>query len=210
MKKVNEAIWKELLPVSSAFTTSQVAEAADVHPHNASRDLARMAERGLITHVHRGLWAAPSHPEFSPYAVVPHLFDDEEEGYVSVLSALSLHGLINQIPQAVHVVTRRQRQKVRTPVGTYEFHVLQDQLFGGFKPHQRTSAFLLARPEKALFDTLYLSTRRGSRYRRLPEVELPPDFSIEELDSWIARIRYAPVATAVRARWEELQHRLSS
>ncbi len=112
--------------------------------------------------------------------------------------------------RVTHIVTKRQRPRLRTPVGTYEFHVLQDELFGGFRPYNRTADFLIATPEKALFDTLYLSTRRGARYRSLPEVELPADFSNAELEKWISTgISHQPVATAVRKRWNELEERLT-
>jgi len=210
VKKVQEAIWKELLPVSSAFTTAEVAEAADVHLANASRDLAKMADRGLVSRVRRGLWVAPNHPEFSPYAVVPSLFRTDDEAYVSVVSALNLHGMIDQIPSMVHVVTRGQRHRLSTPFATYEFHSLQDALFGGFEPYSRTGAFMLALPEKALFDTLYFSTRRGRRFVHLPEVELNPEFSRKELSRWISRIAHRSLRNAVRGRWEELQGRLAA
>jgi len=210
MKKVQEAIWMHLLPVSPAFTTAQAADAADVRPANASRDLGQMAERGLVTHVRRGLWAVPSHPEFSPYAVVPHLFDEDEAAYVSLLSALSLHGMIDQIPRTVHVVTRDTRHRLSTPIAQYEFHKIQSKLFGGFRPYPRTGAFMLAQPEKALFDTLYFSTRKGRRFSRLPEVELPVDFEPEELEGWIGMIAYGRIASAVRTRWVELRERLSA
>jgi len=213
MKKVHEAIWKDLLPVSSAFTTAEVAAAADVHVANASRDLALLADRGLVVRIRRGLWVAPGHPEFSPYAVVPHLFDDPggtDQAYVSVVSALSLHGMLDQIPRTIHVVVRRQRHSLPTPFGTYEFHRVSKMLFGGYEPYGRTAAFLLATPEKALFDTLYLSTRKGRRFAHLPEVELPSGFSSTLVEGWISRIEHERTATAVRRRWIEFSTASSS
>ena len=77
MRQVAKAIWNELLPLSPVFATSEVAELTGSAPSNVSRDLGRLEEEGMITRIRRGIWAIVHHPDFSPYAVVPHLFDGE-------------------------------------------------------------------------------------------------------------------------------------
>jgi predicted transcriptional regulator of viral defense system len=209
MTGVARAIWTEMLLTSPVFTTREVAEAAGVRPSNASRDLARLEEVGMVTKVRRGLWAIPNHPDFSPYAVVPRLFSDDDEGYVSLLSALNLHGMIHQIPPVVHVMTTKQRADLVTPVGHYDFHQIQPDLFDGFGPYRETGNFDIATPEKALFDTLYLSTRKGQRFSHLPEIELPDTFSWVQLEEWTNRIELDPLRIAVRERWTALRESVS-
>lgn len=208
MKKVSKVIWNVLLPQSPVFTTSEVAELANVAVPNAARDLARLQRDGMVTRVRRGIWAIPTHPDFSPYVLVPYVAG-EAGGYVSLLSALNLHGMIEQIPRVVQVVTTRQRAILRTPVGRFEFYRIQEDLFGGFKAYRRTGNFDIATAEKALFDTLYFSARKGRRFAFLPEVEVPDGFSATELESWVARINHPPLQTAVRLRWQRLAERLS-
>lgn len=205
MTSVGKAIWTEMLLTSPVFTTGQVAEAAGVRPSNASRDLARLEEKGMVTKVRRGLWAIPNHPDFSPYAVVPHLFSGDEEGYVSLLSALNLHGMIEQIPPVIHVMATTQRADLITPVGHYDFHQIQSDLFDGFGLYRGTGNFDIATPEKALFDTLYLSARKGQRFSHLPETELPKAFSLSQMDEWISRIDLDPLRIAVRERWTTIR-----
>lgn len=207
MKQVARAVWNELLPSAPVFSTSEVADVAGVSLPNASRDLANLAGEGMVTRVRRGLWAVPGHPDFSPYAVIPHLFGDQREGYLSVLSALNLNGMIDQIPRVVQVVTTVQRPRLKTPVGTFEFHQINPALFGGFEPYRGMGNFDIATPEKSLFDTLYLSARKGRRFAYLPELELPDDFSRAALEEWIARVEYGPLRLAVVARWERLVDR---
>ena len=204
MRKVLEAVWKSLLPRSPVFTTAEAADIAGISLSNASRDLAKAAERNLLTRVRRGVWAVTQHPDFSAYAVVPYLFRSKESGYVSLLSALGVHGVIEQIPRNVQVMTLKQRPKLRTPVGTFEFHKILGKLFGGVEPYQMTRPFDLATPEKALFDVLYLSARRGRRFSALPEIELPADFSEVALLSWIEKIELRPLRIAVAQRWDNL------
>jgi predicted transcriptional regulator of viral defense system len=45
-------------------------------------------------------------------------------GYVSLLSALNLHGMIDQAPHVIQIVAERICPTVRTPFGTYQFHRL--------------------------------------------------------------------------------------
>lgn len=208
MKKVAQTVWTEMLPRSPVFTTAEVAERAAVAPSNVSRDLAELEKSGMLLRVRRGLWAIQGHPDFSPYAVVPHLFGEPPGGYVSLLSALNLHGMMEQIPRLVQVVTTGQRPKLRTPVGTYEFYQIAPKLFGGYGLYRRTGNFDIATPEKALFDTLYLSARKGRRFAALPEIELAGDFSRPEVERWLERIEHPPLRTAVRERWAKLASRV--
>ena len=208
MNKVAQIVWNELLPLSPVFTTAEVAERAEVALSNASRDLAELEGSGMLVRVRRGLWAVQGHPDFSPFAVVPHLFADRPGGYVSLLSALNLHGMIEQIPRAVQVVTTAQRPKLRTRVGTYEFYAIAPKLFGGFGLYRRTGNFDIATPEKALFDTLYFSARKGRRFAALPELEVPRSLSRSEVGHWIKRIDHLPLRTAVRERWAAVAGRV--
>jgi len=208
VNKVGRIIWNELVPHSPVFSTAEVARRADITLANASGDLTDLRKHGMITRIRRGLWAVPNHPDFSPYAVVPHLFAEREGGYVSLLSALSLHGMMEQIPQVIHIVTTSQRPVVRTPVGTYAFFRIEPGLFGGFKPYRRTGNFDIATPEKAVFDTLYFSARKGRRFAHLPEVELPAGFSHSEVERWIRQIGHSPLRIAVSVRWEALAARI--
>ncbi|MCK5447839.1 MAG: type IV toxin-antitoxin system AbiEi family antitoxin domain-containing protein [Gemmatimonadetes bacterium] len=205
MSKTARAIWTELLPTTPVFSTEDVARVTGSQRSNTSRDLSRMASEGMITRVRRGLWAVQGHPDFSPLAVVPHLFDGERTGYVSILSALSLHGLIEQIPRRVHIVSEKQRPKLETPVGTFEFHRISGTLFSGFKPYGSLGLFDIASPEKAMFDTLYVSARKGKRYSHLPEVSLGSEFSKSAMDGWIAKVSDPRLRSAVSSRWEELE-----
>ena len=210
MNKVARVIWNELLPSSPVFSTAEVAERAGIALSNASRDLAELARDGIVTRIRRGLWAVPKHPDFSPYAVVPHLFAEQPGGYVSLPSALNLHGMIDQIPRVVHIVTTAQRPVLETPVATYEFYKIQANLFGGFRLYRRTGNFDIATPEKALFDTLYFSARKGRRFSSLPEVALPAEFSAPEVERWIALIDHPPLRIGVMYRWKRLADRVGA
>lgn len=205
MNRIDEVVFKTLVPRSPVFTTKAVVTHARTRVDVTVRALSNLASRGLLTRVMRGMWADTRHPDFSPYAVVPHLLQGEE-GYVSLLSALNLHGMIEQIPRAIHIVVGTQRRKIATSVGRYEFHKLSRELMGGYEPYGRLGLFELATPAKALFDSLYYSARKGRRFLRLPELELPPGFRRREVVLWIKRIPDRTLREAVKERWAVIPH----
>jgi predicted transcriptional regulator of viral defense system len=205
MSQFERILWRDLLPRSPVFTTAEAASVAEVTRSTVSRSLSLLAKVGVITRVRRGLWAAHRQPDFSPLHVVPHLFRTGAAGYVSLLSALNLHGMIEQIPRMIHVVTTTQRPRLVTPVGTYEFHQIHRDLFGGFGFYRGAGSFDIATPAKALFDTLYLAARKGRRFSSLPEVLLPEGFAVAEMESWIWKIGHLPIRVGVEHRWRELE-----
>jgi predicted transcriptional regulator of viral defense system len=208
MKRVTEALWTTVLPRSPVFTTVEAAAAAGIGSTQASRDLALLAGRHLVSRVAAGVWADTRNPRFSTYAVVPafvRLSSPGAVGYVSLLSALSLHGMLSQVPRSIYVVCNRRMRRVRrTEFGTYEFYFMQPSLVGGFQEH-RGGTFDVATPEKAVFDILYYSVRRGTRFAHLSGVSLPLTFSVTTLKNWIDKIEYSPLRHAVAERWHRLR-----
>jgi predicted transcriptional regulator of viral defense system len=206
---IRGVILNELAPRSQVFTTGEAAAAAQVSDAVASRALARVAREGLVTRIVRGVWAMPKDPRFTPYLAIPYLLRRRPgaQAYVSFLSALHLHGMISQIPGAIHVATGKQRRTVSTPIGTFRFHQLEGQLLSGHEPGDAYGRFELATPTKALFDTLYVSARRGKYFGHLPELEIPRRATDRDMQRWIARIRSRRLRSAVQGRWRRLLDR---
>ncbi len=145
MNRLDEIVFKLLIPRSPVFQTREVAKRANVRGDVATRALSNLATRGVLTRVTRGLWADTGNKNFSVYAVVPHLLRGKE-GYVSLLSALNLHGMIEQIPGAIHIVVAKQRKPIVTRLGKYEFHQLSRDLLGGHTAYGRLGLFEVATP----------------------------------------------------------------
>jgi len=170
------------------FTTREVAALRKSSVSAASQSLARLEHEGGVVRVSRGVWCVPSDPRFTPYALVPFL-SGSHPAYVSFFSALRLHGLIEQIPQVVYVATTAHTRRIRTPVGTFSLHHLSPDAFGGFDWYGDRDSFLVALPEKALVDCLYLSGRKGRRFGRIPQLQLRADtFSIGRARRWVRSI----------------------
>jgi hypothetical protein len=114
------------------------------------------------------------HPWFHPLVAVPKLLGNEH-GYVSFLAALHLHGIIEQIPRAMHVATTGHARTLQTPVGRFEFfHLAPTMMRHGVEWSDTRIPYRIATAEKALLDTFYISLRRGRRFRSLPELDMGP------------------------------------
>ncbi|WP_018289523.1 type IV toxin-antitoxin system AbiEi family antitoxin domain-containing protein [Verrucomicrobium sp. 3C] len=167
------------------FSTRDAAAICGMTIKAASKALSRFAAEGLLTRMVRGFWV-----------VIPDRLSDLSlaepligmPSYVSLLSALSFHGMITQVPQDVYSMTVGRSRKIDTPEGVYAFHHCEPDWFFGFDLPTENPWLKIATPEKALLDVFYL--RRFTRrleFSALPEVDLPKGFSWNRLRSWAKR-----------------------
>jgi len=186
------------------FTTNDFATRAGVSISAAARRLSRLSAKQVLTRVTKGVWASTGHPYFHPLSCVPYLLG-KEQGYVSFLSALHLYDVISQIPKTIQVATTGRGRTLDSPTGRYEFFQIKPELMTqGAQWSEAHLPYLIATPEKALLDTLYLSTRKNRRFARLPELDLSqsefrqPEFR-RLLDQLPIPVR---ILSAVRSRLE--------
>jgi predicted transcriptional regulator of viral defense system len=180
------------------FTTREAAARWRSEQTSASRRLGSLERVGLVRRIQRGLWALD--PEIEPRVVGPYL-TAPLPSYVSLFSALAEHGMIEQLPRQISLVSLARPRRIVTRLGVYVVHQLAPELFGGFRGTERSG--YLARPEKALFDLVYVRAAAASR-AYLPELSLPGDFDRGELNGWTERIENQRLRTLVARRLREL------
>lgn len=165
----------------------------------ATRTLGRLAAAQLILRLRHGLWSLD--PGIDPL-LLPEYLTAPFPAYVSLQSALHLHGMISQVPQVIYVASLARTKRIKTPMADYSIHRLAPSFFGGFETV--AGGVRLATPEKALLDVLYLGPTRSRLFAALPEVELPRRFSRKEAHRWLDRIPSGPRRTLVQQRLEAL------
>lgn len=188
------------------FTTRDFAAASNVSLSAASNRLQRLVQENFLTRVTRGVWANASHPHFHPLACVPYLLG-KEQGYVSFLTALHLHGIISQIHKAVQVATTGRPRVLESPVGRFEFLRLKPELMrAGIEWSDTPQPYLIATKEKALLDVLYISTRKHRRFAKLPELDLTDSgFDQRKFDQLMRESEYpVRIRSAMQKRWQSL------
>ena len=188
------------------FTTRDFANYSSISMPAASKRLSRLTDKKLLTRITKGLWANTSHPWFHPLACVPYLLG-KEQGYISFLTALHLHGLISQIPKTLQIATTGHARTLNSPVGHYEFLQIKPELMKQGTIWSDTHLpYLMATTEKALIDTLYLSTRKNRRFARMPEVDFrQTTFRKRECERLLNQLPIPlRISAAIRTRWEAL------
>jgi len=148
----------------------------------------------------RGLWAIPERLE--PLTLVPHL-TAPFPSYVSLPSALYYHNMVSQIPEVIYGISLARTRTYKTPVAAISVHHIPGSFFFGYE-EKGAHHVRMALPEKALLDLLYLSQSKSRLFAVLPEVELPPQFSIKRALSMIRKIADSRRRSFVLSRFEQL------
>jgi hypothetical protein len=126
---------------------------------------------------------------------------------VSFLTALHLHGLIEQIPQIVYAATTGPTRLKKTSLGTFSFHRIDPAFFKGYDWYGERRDFLIATPEKALVDSLYVSSRKARHFAFFPEIDFGSGFQLGRAMEWIDEIRDPMIQKYCRERLLELAGR---
>ena len=132
--------------------------AGDIDPDDVRRQLSRWFRGGRIHQLRRGLYALA--PPFQKTLPHPFLVANRlvPGSYVSLQSALAHYALIPESVPVTTSVTVGRPGRWDTPLGTFDYRHIRSELLSGFR---RTALAgkqeaLLATPEKALLDLVYL------------------------------------------------------
>ncbi|MDO8525307.1 MAG: hypothetical protein Q7S07_02325 [Candidatus Omnitrophota bacterium] len=170
------------------FTTRQLSYASGKSSSAVNQSLNNLAREGNVLKIYRGIWAIRLLGEaISSYAVIPYLFPTAR-AYVSFISALHIYGIIEQIPQVTTLATTAHARTIRTAVGSFYAHRVMPSFFAGFDWYKGNGSFLIAEPEKALVDSLYLSAYKKKRFGNFPELHFPESFSFKKAKMWVNKI----------------------
>ena len=182
------------------FTTRDAAALLRVSAAHASVTLARLRAAGLLIRLRRGVWTLPGRVD---RLALPEFLTAPFPAYVSLQSALYLHGMISQVPAVTYAVTLARTRRFVTPLGTVSLHHVRPAFFFGYEDAGRAGG-RLATAEKALVDFLYLAPTRSRLFRALPELEWPRGFKAGVARSIVRRVEPESRRRAVDRRLEEL------
>ena len=171
----------------TVFTTHELTAISGKSASTTVQCLNRLVAQGLLIKLYRGVWAEPGSRALSPFEVISSLFP-RQRVYVSFISALHLHGIVEQIPQVITLASTSHTNKICTQAGVFSVHQLAPVLFDGFDWYKGEGSFLIAEPEKALIDSLYLSSRKKKQFGYFPELHFSDEFNFKKAVKWVERI----------------------
>jgi predicted transcriptional regulator of viral defense system len=202
--------WKELVGLvkrQPVFGTAFLL-ARQQSPGDLRRQVNRWIHTGKIIKLRRGVYMlAEPYAQISahPFVVANAL---KKTSYVSVESALAFHEMIPEYVPVTTSVTTRRPEKLETPVGRFSFRHLNKKMFFGFSeieiaPDQFA---LVASPEKALLDLLYLTPGSDdAAYIKELRIELPDGFSFERMKKMVERCGAPRLRRAAQILFNEQQ-----
>lgn len=154
--------------LTDAVLADAIAEKYELSVPSVWKALSRLAERGLLSRVAKGIYVNKLVRDSSPEDFIKLL---RPNSYVSLESALSHWGLSTQSPVALTCATTGKPKEFRTPEFTITFRAISKRLYWGFIEKQtRYSKYAIAEPEKALLDWIYLTLQAGLK-PSLDEIE---------------------------------------
>lgn len=183
-----------LLSYGTVVTTQQIySQAQDFeNDQRVKRAVASLVRNGWLIRIKRGVYGISDlcgrgFSSLSPY-VVAHIL--AKDAYVSFESALSYHGLFDQLTDKIISISLSQQAQAHLQNMQYVFIKTQRRYFFGWQEVQLDNQLAcIATPEKALVDTIQF---RRSAYAidlvREKLQEYPDDFDLEKLTRYISRM----------------------
>jgi predicted transcriptional regulator of viral defense system len=174
--------------------------AGSVDADNLYRQLSRWVRAGRLYRLRRGLYAlAPPYQKTRPH---PFLVANRmlRGSYVSLQAALAHYGLIPEYTPVVTSVSTARPARWDTPLGRYEFRHLQAELLCGYRLLELGGAqsALVATPEKALLDLVYLQTGGHTpAYLQTLRLQNLERLDLEQLERYVQRPRLRRAAEFV-------------
>jgi len=153
------AITKKLYQSSlTLFTTKTLQDLSgtDLPPATFFSILSRLVKQGILEKLERDKYMLVG-GNAHDFNIANFLY---EPSYVSLESALNFHGALSQFPYEIASITTRKSAS-KTRVGkTFRYVRIKQELFWGYESRH---GFLVAHPEKALLDLLYLQSKGLAR-----------------------------------------------
>ena len=189
------------------FTTREISDISGKSLSTVTQSLNYLKKNSVVMKLYRGIWAEVTNKLISPYLLIPYFFKSNR-AYVSFLSALHLQGIIEQIPQTITLASTSHSRTIKTAIGVFIVHQISPAFFSGFDWYKNSESFLIAEPEKALIDCLYLFTRKKKQYGYFPELNLNKPFNTQKAREWIKIIRDKNVRVLVESKFNEILGRI--
>ncbi|NCC65710.1 MAG: hypothetical protein EOM15_13755, partial [Spirochaetia bacterium] len=157
-------------------------------------NLHRWVKQGKLIRLRQGFYTFPS---LKSHDDVPFYFANKmyAPSYISLESALSLYSMIPEGVIQTTSVTTRKTKTFQNPFGNFIYRSVKPELMFGYSIEQtslsKNWSVLLAVPEKALLDFLYLNTQYNSlddmRELRFDIDFMEEDLNIDRLDEYLSR-----------------------
>ena len=133
------------------FTTKDLKDLLEIKNRRTFEETVKKLEsEKVLTKIERGKYIK-TNSEYSKFELSQFIYGPS---YISLETALSYYGLIEQLPFEITAISTKKSIEKEFEGQIYSYKKINKELFIGYR---REEDFLIAFPEKAIFDQLYLS-----------------------------------------------------
>lgn len=150
---------------SAVLRTNELALKYGIIPVAVTQALSRLDQKGLVERVGSKIYYNWLAADASPRELVNVL---RENAYISLESALREYGISTQSPHVLTCVTTGRPKELRGRSIAINYHGIAPHLYWGFlRKTTRYGKYLIAEPEKAILDWIYIGIHNG----RAPDLD---------------------------------------
>lgn len=145
---------------SSILRTDELARKYGVVSPAVTQALARQEQKGLVQHISNKVYYNWLAQDGSPRDLVSVL---RKAAYISLESGLREYGISTQSPRTLTCVTTGRQKEFKAGNIAISYRSITPRLYWGFvRKTTRYGSYLLAEPEKAILDWIYLGLQNGT------------------------------------------------
>jgi predicted transcriptional regulator of viral defense system len=166
-------------------------------------NLSRWSEKGLLIKLRNGFYTFPEYktrPGFELY-LANRIY---RPSYISLHTALAFYGMIPESVIQITSVTSLKTAQFMNVFGEFSYKSLRPDLMFGYdtKPLPEGGSLLLAKPEKALLDLLYLypfyNTEKEIEELRLDDHFMRNELNTELLEDFLWRFQCKALSARIK------------
>lgn len=189
------------MSAQAVFSSNQVYA---WRPGFSKNNIGRWVKNGLLIKLRNGYYTFSEfldEPNFSLF-LANQIY---KPSYISLHTALAFHGLIPESVIQTTSVTTRKTNNFQNLFGGFSYKTIKPQIFFGYDPAPSSTGrtLLMAKPEKALLDLLYLypfyQTEDDFEALRLDEYFLEESLNVGLLLSFTEKFKSEKMAKRVKS-----------
>lgn len=181
MERYNLALMTKKIYQSnlSLFTLKTLRDILDIENEaTLFSAVKRLLEAGILKKLERNKYLLKDSP-ISDFALANFLY---QPSYISFETALNFYGILSQFPYEISSATTRKTAKKEFEGKIFTYTKIKKELFWGYEKKEN---FLIAFPEKALLDQIYLAAK-GQKGLNFSEYNLE-NISISKFRNYLTR-----------------------
>jgi predicted transcriptional regulator of viral defense system len=146
-------VYETLLKSDKRYLTGrEVSRLLNISPVSRKVSLSRLANRNILRRLRRDLYEVV----LKPTEIIEAANSVYQPSYLSFSFCLGKLGILNQIPYEIEFATTKKTKKIEIRTRSVVFRKLKPELFFGYTLKDNV---FIAKPEKALLDTLYMQAK---------------------------------------------------